>query len=123
MNKKLLSFCFATGLIFTSVISASAASSSKTGSCGGVGCSAVLTLQRGNSFAAGTYSNKAMQNISVELDGDKEWWGDTDTKQNATTAYMQTTIASGHAYSTHHADNGRGDDFDRKIDCDAGIFN
>jgi len=122
MNKKIVSILFATGLIFTSVISANAGSLTKTGTCNSVGCSAVLSIGQNNSFSAGTYANQSMQNISVILDGDKEWWADTTSNHDTTSALIQATIASGHAYSTHHADNARGDAFDRGIDFDAGVF-
>jgi hypothetical protein len=119
MNKKLITILFSVGLMSGLAVSTNAYT--KSGSCNRVECNAVMNHD-GNDFRAGTYSDNNMQNISVSLDGEGEWWADKDNKHNTTSAYMATHVGSGHAYSNHHADNDRGDDFDRSIEYINGVF-
>ena len=74
----------------------------------------MLNIAGNNYFQAGTYSDDTMAHISVSLDGEGEWWADTNNKENSTSAYMQTRVGSGQAYSNHHADNNRGGTMSRK---------
>ncbi|MCD3349059.1 hypothetical protein G8W03_14040, partial [Clostridium botulinum D/C] len=74
------------------------------------------------SFRAGTYADKLMANISVTLDGKNEWWIDRDEQNLEKEAYVKATITSLDAWSTHHADNNRGDAFNRGIGYKNGSF-
>ncbi|KGM93980.1 hypothetical protein Z968_12330 [Clostridium novyi A str. 4552] len=119
-KKKCLSaVLFDIGLVSTLSISASAYS--LIGKCNGVGCEAQLNVS-GNKFRAGTYASQTMAKISVTLDGESEWWADKDIQQNKKEAYTYATIKTLNAWSTHHADNNRGDDFNRSIGYQNGNF-
>ncbi|KEI09687.1 hypothetical protein Z957_04125 [Clostridium sp. K25] len=118
-KKYLAALLFSIGLISTLSLSASAYT--VVGSCNNIHCEAVLNVN-GKSFRAGTYADKLMANISVTLDGRKEWWIDRDEQNLEREAYVKATIASLDGWSTHHADNNRGDAFDRSIGFKNGSF-
>lgn len=120
MKKGISALLLSVGLIST--LSMSAGAFEAKGSCNNVPCQAQLNME-GTVFRAGTYADKIMANISVTLDGKKEWWQEDNFAHDTTSAYVKAKISSADALSDHHADNHRGDVFNRKIQFKNGNFN
>lgn len=87
MNKKIIAALLLVAGISISVATATTANT-KTGTVNGVGVSAVLN-KSGSKFKAGTYANQKIDYLWVSLDGENEWWADTDETDRGKSCYVQ----------------------------------
>lgn len=103
MNKKIIAALLLV-VGFSIPVATATSAKTKSGNVNGIGVSGVLS-KSGSNFMAGTYANQNVDYLWVSLDGENEWWADSDDSSNAKSCYVQAAVGSVKAWSDHEADD------------------